>query len=205
MSNSIRPAEIASHSASQTESTPCFPERNGVCSVPVPATSRRQGHPWPVPAVFCATRPPRRAVVLGQGPLQAPRQEVVTAFVMIRSGCVRELNLDRAAHGTNNVPPGPARSKASTRICQISAKIGITQNSDDRTTPTGPAPRARRAIGWLRCPASRSPGPRRRTRLQSYPSSRHLHTHHRAWAFPVIGPSQRHGSWASRWHPCPNK
>ena len=40
-SNSTRPWEIASHFASQTDSPPCFPERNRVCWLPVPAT-------WPV-------------------------------------------------------------------------------------------------------------------------------------------------------------
>jgi hypothetical protein len=53
-SNSTRSAENASQSASQGITTPCFPERYSVCSVPVPATLRRQGHPWPLPAVFCA-------------------------------------------------------------------------------------------------------------------------------------------------------
>ena len=34
----MRSAEIASHFASQTDATPCFPKRKRVCSLPVPAT-----------------------------------------------------------------------------------------------------------------------------------------------------------------------
>ena len=142
-SNSMRSDEIASHSASHLDSTPCFPERNHVCSVPVPATSRKPGHPWPGRACFLG--PPSRRAALSQPSRPWPLPAVFLRGFMPRASFGNSRNSRRTCCNLNG-------GSGFCRFLRLhAAGCGSLRSRNSRRTLTGsPAPLRHRSKGSAR-------------------------------------------------------